>query len=206
VNALPNPWYWAGNEPDVLAPWLFSLLPGEAWRTQYWVRWILDTYYSLVVDGVPGNDDFGELNAWAVWACLGLYPLSATREGKYILTSPCFANVTLQLPAAQARFAGYAHAVQGEGGSVPLVTIVAHNFSVGNIYVANASLNGVPCSTPFVTHSELLPPLLTPRAGENPLQHAARLKLMRGGSLLEFWLTDTPVVWGTGEPARAPQW
>lgn len=27
----------AGNEPDVLAPWQFSILNSEAWRTQ--VRW-----------------------------------------------------------------------------------------------------------------------------------------------------------------------
>ena len=52
TNALPNPWYWAGNEPGVLAPWQFSLVPGEEWRTQYWVRWVLDTYYTLTADGV----------------------------------------------------------------------------------------------------------------------------------------------------------
>jgi hydroxypyruvate isomerase len=59
------------------------------------VRWILDTYYDDVPDGVPGNDDEGELNAWAVWACLGLYPLAATPGGTYVLTSPCFADATV---------------------------------------------------------------------------------------------------------------
>ena len=162
TNALPNPFYWAGNEPDVLAPWQFSLVPGEEWRTQYWVRWILDTYYPLAADGVPGNDDLGELNSWAVWACLGLYPLTATPGGTYILSSPCFKDVSLGPPSA------------------PLLRVLAHNFSAASVYVVNATLNGLALPSPFVNHSALL-------AGSP--------------SLLEFFLTDTPVRWGGGAPA-----
>ena len=197
------------NEPDVLAPFLFSLVLSDAWRTQFWVRWILDTYYQLVPDGVPGNDDFGELNAWAVWACLGVYPLAATAEGSYILTTPCFKNVTLALPAAEARHAGYAHAPApgAAAPAAPLLNIIAHNFSVANIYILNASLNGAPCPTPVVTHAQLLPPLRAPRPGEDPARHAAALAAGAGPSTLEFWLTDHPVVWGSGGvPAQAPQW
>jgi len=214
---LPNPWYWAGNEPDVLAPWQFSVINAEAWRTQYWVRWVLDTYYQLTPDGVPGNDDFGELNAWAVWACLGLYPLTATARGTYVLSSPCFANVTLQIPSAAATAAGYAHAPELDGVStdpsshastafVPLVTIVAHNFSVSNVYVARASLNGVALSTPFVDHADLFPPLTRPRPGESVNAHAERLASGSGPSTLEFWLTSVPTVWGSGETAVPPAW
>jgi predicted alpha-1,2-mannosidase len=162
TNALPNPWYWAGNEPGVLAPWQFSLVPGEEWRTQYWVRWILDTYYQLTADGVPGNSDFGELESWAVWACLGLYPMTATPGGTYILGSPCFKDVSLGPPSA------------------PLLRVLAHNFSAASVYVVNATLNGKPLPSPFVNHSALL-------AGSP--------------SLLEFFLTDTPVRWGGGAPA-----
>jgi len=203
TNALPNPWYWAGNEPSILAPWQFSVLNTEAWRTQYWVRWALDTYYQNVPDGVPGNSDFGTLEAWAVWACLGLYPLAASRNATYVLSSPCFENVTLALPAPAARGAGYAHAAASGGAPVPLLTIVAHNFSASNIYVVRAAINGAPLATPFVDHAALLPPLAAPRAGEDAAAHAARAAAP-GASLLEFWLTDEPVVWGTGAAAVAP--
>ena len=98
LAALPNPWLWIGNEPSLLLPWQFNWVASDAWRTQYWVRQVLDVSFPLTPDGVPGNDDFGATNAWAVWACLGIYPVSAT--GLYALSSPCFANVTLQLPAA----------------------------------------------------------------------------------------------------------
>lgn len=184
----------------------------RARRLQYWVRWILDTYYQLVPDGVPGNDDFGELNGWAVWACLGLYPLTATPGGTYVLSSPCFANVTLQVPAAAAAAAGYAHAPRIDGAAaapaalVPLLTITAHNFSVGNVYVARAALNGADLPTPFVDHAALLPPLAAPRPGEDAGAHAARVAGGARASVLEFWLTDAPVVWGTGAPAAPPDW
>lgn len=191
----------------MLAPWQFSVLNSEAWRTQYWVRWVLDTYYQLTHDGVPGNDDFGELNGWAVWACLGLYPLTATPDARYILSSPCFANVTMQLPPAAAAAAGYAHATMGASDAaplVPLLNIVAHNFSVSNVYVVRATLNGVALATPFVNHADLFPPLVVPRPGEDSRAHAAKLRNAAGPSTLEYWLTDTPVVWGSGEPATVP--
>ena len=38
-------------EPDVLAPWQFSWVLSDAWRTQYWIRWALDTYYMLTPSG-----------------------------------------------------------------------------------------------------------------------------------------------------------
>jgi len=59
-NVLPNAWYWAGNEPDILAPWQFGVA-GNAYAnlTQYWTRWLLHTYFTTKADGIPGNDDFG---------------------------------------------------------------------------------------------------------------------------------------------------
>ena len=143
----------------------------------------------------PADDDFGATNAWAVFACLGLYPVTAT--GLYVLSSPCFANTTLQLPAAAAAHAGYAHAGDAGGAAVPLVNIVAHNFSVANVYVARATLNGAPLATPFVSHSQLLPPLRAPRPGEDAAAHAEALAARAGPALLEFFLTDEPgLVWG----------
>jgi putative alpha-1,2-mannosidase len=77
-TALPNPFYWAGNEPDILAPWLGSLI-GRPDLTAKYTRWVLYTYYeSALPDSLPGNDDFGTLSSWAVWAWLGFYPLSGT--------------------------------------------------------------------------------------------------------------------------------
>jgi putative alpha-1,2-mannosidase len=51
---------WPGNEPDLLAPWSFPFAGNEyATRTQHWVRWTLQTYYTAEARGMPGNDDYG---------------------------------------------------------------------------------------------------------------------------------------------------
>jgi putative alpha-1,2-mannosidase len=196
LAALPNPWLWIGNEPSLLLPWMFNWVPESAHLTQFWVRWTLDTYFPLTPDGVPGNSDFGATEGYSVWACLGLYPLPAT--GLYALTSPCFANTTLQLPAAEAAAAGYAHAPRAPRAGappVPLLTIVAHNFSVANVYIASATLNGAPLPTPFASHAALFPPLCAPRPGEDARAHAARVAA-GGASVLEFVLTSEPGAWG----------
>ena len=156
TNALPNPWFWIGNEPSVMMPWQFALVNSDAWRTQYWVRWTLDVYYDDVPDGVPGNDDVGELNSWAVWATLGLYPITATTT--YVLSSPCFEDV-----------------------SVGNLRILAHNFTIGNVFVSKAMINGKPLMTPFVDHSDLF-------GGSSS-----------DGNLLEFFLSDVPYVWNEGQ-------
>lgn len=73
TNDLPNPYYWAGNEPDLLAVWLFDWA-GRPDLTAKWSRYLIDTYYPNAPDGIPGNDDFGTMSAWLVFACLGFYP------------------------------------------------------------------------------------------------------------------------------------
>jgi putative alpha-1,2-mannosidase len=193
LAALPNPWLWIGNEPSLLLPWQFNWVPESAWLTQKWVRATLDTSFQLLSDGVPGNDDFGATNAWAVWACLGIYPVAATTQ--YAISSPCFANVTLQLPADAARRATYAHAPRTGSAPVPLLIIEAHNFSVANVYVASATLNGARLAKPFALHGDLFPALAAPRPGEDAAAHAARLAAGGGPSRLEVVLTDTPGAW-----------
>ena len=65
----------AGNEPDILAPWQFGFA-GTPNNTQYWTRWLLQHEYSSAPDGLPGNDDYGTMSAWQVWAYIGLYPVA----------------------------------------------------------------------------------------------------------------------------------
>ena len=84
-NVLPDVGYWAGNEPDILAPWLF-VFGGCPHYTQYWTRWLVDHKYTTEPSGIPGNDDYGTMSAWLVFASLGFYPLSGAPF--YIVGSP----------------------------------------------------------------------------------------------------------------------
>ena len=94
--------------------------------------------------GVPGNDDFGTMSAWAVFASLGLYPMPGTTQS--FLGSPVF-------PSAVVRpFSATATTLLG-----PL-TITAHGAAPGAVYVDRAAVNGQPvdlAAAPFVDHSSI---------------------------------------------------
>ena len=60
---LPNPHYWAGNEPGILTPWEF-VAAGRPDLTQFHTRKVMEFAYSTKPDGMPGNDDFGALSSW----------------------------------------------------------------------------------------------------------------------------------------------
>jgi predicted alpha-1,2-mannosidase len=90
-----QPYYWAGNEPDLWAPWEYDF-SGAPGRTQAVVRRILDTQYSLNPDGEPGNDDLGAISGWYVWGAMGLYPVTPGTATLAVAT-PAFSKVTIHL-------------------------------------------------------------------------------------------------------------
>lgn len=165
---LPNPAAWLGNEPSMLIPWAHAAAgPSYSWLTQFWPRWHLREYYQPVPDCIPGNDDYGTLSAWAVWAYLGLYPVAAT--GRFILGSPVFATARIAVPPGYGPY--------GSGGDTNTLAVTAHNASAGSIYVASVRVNGgPPLTAPFVTWSQLWP---TPGFA----------------ATLEFSMVDTPTPW-----------
>ncbi len=85
------------NEPDLEAPFEFNF-SGKPWRTQYVVRRILRQNYTLSPNGVPGNDDCGEMSSWAVLSMMGLYTVDPA-SGAYELCSPVFRRIVVHLHA-----------------------------------------------------------------------------------------------------------
>lgn len=89
-------YYDPANEPDIAYPYLFSYFKGEAWRTQKLVRQLLKDYYHNAPNGVPGNEDTGTMSTWAIFSMMGFYP-ACPGDVNYVLTSPTFDRVTIQL-------------------------------------------------------------------------------------------------------------
>lgn len=89
-------YYDMANEPDIAYPYLFSYFKGEAWRTQKLVRELLSKYYHNAPNGLPGNDDTGTMSTWAIFSMMGFYP-ACPGDLDYVLTSPTFNKVTIQL-------------------------------------------------------------------------------------------------------------
>ncbi|MGM9765959.1 MAG: glycoside hydrolase domain-containing protein, partial [Candidatus Cryptobacteroides sp.] len=88
--------YDPANEPDIAYPYLFSYFRGEEWRTQKTVSELLDRYYTVRPDGIPGNDDTGTMSAWAVFSMMGFYP-DCPGKPEYTLTAPRFDRVEISL-------------------------------------------------------------------------------------------------------------
>ena len=57
-NFLPNPYYWAGNEEDLHAAYMFHWAHAPSY-SQKWVRTVLETKYSTDPLGIPGTALFG---------------------------------------------------------------------------------------------------------------------------------------------------
>ncbi|SMD26160.1 GH92 family glycosyl hydrolase [Kibdelosporangium aridum] len=94
-NAGPNrPYYWAGNEVDMLVPWLYNYA-GTPHKTQERVHKLLTTMYSNAPGGEPGNDDLGALSSWYVWSAMGLYP-TTPGTSTVAISAPIFSSVRIR--------------------------------------------------------------------------------------------------------------
>lgn len=128
--------YAHGNEPSHHIAYLFNHA-NQPWRTQYWVRHILDTQYNTTPNGLSGNEDCGQMSAWYALSSIGLYPLNPA-SGNYEIGSPIFEKTTLSV---------------SEGKTF---VIQAENISDKNIYIQSATLNNKEFNTTTISHQDIL--------------------------------------------------
>jgi predicted alpha-1,2-mannosidase len=128
--------YVQGNEPDQHVRYLYDYA-GAPWKTQYWVRYIMDNLYGAKPDGLPGNDDMGQMSAWYVFSAMGFYPVNPA-SGVFAIGSPIFPKVTINLKGNKT------------------FTIIAHNVSRENKYIQSAELNGKTYNKPYITYKDII--------------------------------------------------
>ncbi|WP_158882270.1 GH92 family glycosyl hydrolase [Rhodanobacter sp. L36] len=123
------------NEPSHHYAYLYDYT-GEPWKTQARVRMIAHDAYSNTPNGVLGNEDCGQMSAWYLFTAMGFYPVNPA-SGDYLIGSPLFARVTLNLPN------GKTFVVSSPGNSAT------------NIYIQSARLNGKPLDVPVVSYAQI---------------------------------------------------
>ncbi len=138
------------NETDLEAPFEFNF-SGRPWESQRAVRRILKDNYLDTPNGIPGNDDCGEMSSWAVLSMVGIYSVDPASLA-YELVSPVFPKITIRL---QSPYAGkafhiettpnpqatpYIQSVQLNGLALSHNWISFHDISIGGtLHVALSS-------------------------------------------------------------------
>jgi predicted alpha-1,2-mannosidase len=120
------------NEPSIGTPWLYNFA-GQPWKTQELVRRVLDTLWVNAPNGIPGNDDLGQMSSWYVFAALGMYP-SIPGRAEMVIGSPLFTKAV----------------VHRQGGDI---TVLAPNAGQGKPYVQSLKVDGKPVDRSWLPES-----------------------------------------------------
>ena len=128
--------YAHGNQPIQHMPYLYNYA-GEPWKTQYWVREIMERLYTPHPDGYCGDEDNGQTSAWYVFSAMGFYPVCPASD-QYVLGSPLFKKVTIHLENDKK------------------VVIRANNNAKENRYIESILLNGHDYTKNYLNHSLLM--------------------------------------------------
>ena len=128
--------YAHGNQPIQHMIYLYNYA-GQSWKTQYWVREVLNRLYKPTADGYCGDEDNGQTSAWYVFSSLGFYPV-CPGTNQYILGAPLFKKVTLNL-----------------NGNKKFVISAPEN-NAENRFVASQTLNGLKYAKTWISHTDLM--------------------------------------------------
>ena len=127
--------YAHGNQPVQHMIYLYGY-SGEPWKTQYWIREVMDKLYTAHPDGYCGDEDNGQTSAWYVFSAMGFYPV-CPGSNQYVLGVPYFDKLTLHL----------------ENGKT--VNITANGNTNATRYVNSMTLNGAAYNHNYLNHSVL---------------------------------------------------
>ncbi|WP_165026601.1 GH92 family glycosyl hydrolase [Dysgonomonas sp. ZJ279] len=128
--------YVHGNEPSHHVAYMY-MWTQQPWKTQYWVREIMNKMYRPGIDGLCGNDDCGQMSAWYIFTAMGFYPVTPGST-QYIIGAPYLPSVKLTL----------------ESGKV--LEIEAKGVSDTNRYIKSLTFNGKPYTKRFIEHADIM--------------------------------------------------
>ena len=128
--------YAHGNQPIQHMIYLYGY-SGQPWKTQYWIREVMDKLYNAHPDGYCGDEDNGQTSAWYVFSAMGFYPV-CPGSNQYVLGVPYFDKLTLHL----------------ENGKS--LTVTAKGNSDDTRYVNAMTLNGKTYNHNYLTHDAVM--------------------------------------------------
>ncbi len=127
--------YAHGNQPAQHMIYLYDYA-GQPWKTQFWVREVMDRLYSAAPDGYCGDEDNGQTSAWYVFSALGFYPVCPGSD-EYAIGSPLFERAEIAL----------------ENGKT--LVIDAKGNAAEKRYVKSVRLDGRPWTANYLKYDDL---------------------------------------------------
>lgn len=127
--------YAHGNQPIQHMPYLYNYT-SQPWKTQYWVREIMNRLYHSGADGYCGDEDNGQTSAWYVFSALGFYPVTPAST-QYVTGTPYFKKAEITF----------------ENGKK--LTINSPLANESNKYVSSLTFNGKPVTKNYLEHFDL---------------------------------------------------
>lgn len=128
--------YAHGNQPIQHMIYLYNYA-GQPWKSQYWVREVMNRMYTPQADGYCGDEDNGQTSAWYVFSAMGFYPVAPATD-EYVIGAPLFKKITVTL----------------ENGKT--IEISAPDNSSVNPYVQSVTWNGKKYSKNYFNYSSLM--------------------------------------------------
>ena len=128
--------YVQGNEPSHHIPYLY-MWTTQPWKTQYWVREIMNKMYRNNIDGLCGNDDCGQMSAWYIFSAMGFYPV-CPGSGEYVIGAPYMPYMKVTLANGKT------------------LEIKAPKVSDKNRYIQQVKWNGQIYDKCYLTHDQLM--------------------------------------------------
>jgi putative alpha-1,2-mannosidase len=114
---------------------------GEPVKAAAKIRTVVDSLYKNGPEGLPGNEDCGQMSAWLVWTSIGMYPMDPS-SGKYVFGYPLVRSATIHLPTGKKMNIRVKGNIDKKTGS--------------NSYIRRVTLNGKEIPVKFITHQQLL--------------------------------------------------
>ena len=127
--------YAHGNQPIQHMIYLYNYA-GKPWKSQYWIREVMNRLYKPTPNGYCGDEDNGQTSAWYVFSALGFYPVCPATD-QYVLGTPLFKKVTVSFENGQK------------------LVINAPNNSGTNKYIKSLQFNGKSYDKNWLSHTEL---------------------------------------------------
>jgi len=128
--------YAHGNQPAQHITYLYDYV-GQPWKTQYWVREVMNRLYQATPNGYCGDEDNGQTSAWYIFSALGFYPV-CPGSPEYALGAPLFKKTIIHL----------------ENGKT--ITIDAPTNSADNRYIDNMQVDGEKYDKNYLSYPELI--------------------------------------------------